>query len=136
MERNKLMPETLGHVRPDETNIFMPDLALGDTRAKAIASGLEKGGTEVESINMRNNRLTGKGAASLVTKLNPLVIKSIDLSNNCLGVVAMEGMLKLCEKTMSLKNFGLEQCNISVSALKILISGIELNVSLDNLNLA
>ena len=130
------MPETLGHVRADDTNIFMADLALGDLHAKALASGLEKGGDCVEVLNMRNNRLSGKGAASLVTKLNPMVIKSIDLSNNCLGVVAMEGMLKLCEKTVSLKNLSLESCNISASALRILIKGIEANISLDNLNLA
>ena len=48
----------------------------------------------------------------------------------------MEGMIKLCEKTVSLKSLSLESCNISASALRLLIKGIELNISLDNLNLA
>ena len=118
------MPETLGHVRTNEAEIYMADLGMGDKHARALASSLEVKANKVEVLNMRNNRLTGKGAAELLLRLNPLIIRDIDLSNNCLGVVAMEGMFNLLKATASLRNLSMEACNISPSALRILISGV------------
>ena len=59
---------------------------MGDFHASALSHGMDQNESAVTFVNMRSNRLSGRGAAKIIQHLNPLVVAHIDLSYNCLGV--------------------------------------------------
>jgi Ran GTPase-activating protein (RanGAP) involved in mRNA processing and transport len=136
LERSGLMPETLGFVRTTEKAVLMKDMCLGDKYAKALATGLEGQGSTIETLNLRGNRLSGKGASRLLSRLDPLLIREIDLSHNNLGPESMDAIAKLLEATASLRTLEIESCNLTTSAIRSLCAGMDSNISVARLNLA
>ena len=114
----------------------MSGLGVGDFHASALSHGMDPGESEVTFVNMRSNRLSGRGAAKIIQHLNPLVVAHIDLSYNCLGFQAMEALAKLLSLTSQLKKLYLESSGLSVVCIQKLMKGMEQNISLLDVNLA
>ena len=136
LERTRLFPETLGHVRSSSQTLDMSGLGMGDYHAAALSYGMDAGESEVAYVNMRSNRLSGKGASKIVQNLNPLFVTHLDLSYNCLGVVAIEALSKLLSVCNQLKKLHLESSGLSVVCIQKLMKGMEQNISLLEVNLA
>ena len=91
IHKQKLAPEPFGIVRRKGPSSMLDihQYGMGDEYAKAFseAIGIVK---DVQTLNLRANRLTDKGSAKIINKLVSVNIKSIILSDNKLGFLSVE----------------------------------------------
>ncbi len=82
MEKMKMTPRAFGLVKASgpRAEINMRDFAMGDKYAAAFSAAMCKL-TQIESVDLANNRLSNKGATELLESA-PRQLKRVDLSTN------------------------------------------------------
>ena len=108
----------------------LEDLNISYTNAnlETIMPALVRGCFEIKSLNMSGNKLTPKGAQSLVTFLQSSgTLSSLNLSNTSLTAESMESIIKSIGSNMYLQEFDLK-----ISANKLGLQGATLLSCLTN----
>ena len=118
------------------TSLNIHNYGLGDNQAKVLSSAI-RSMNRLERVNVRGNGMNDSGAFSILDSLNRDNIRSLDISNNKIGVRALESLSEILRnEDSSLEDLNLESSKISTSGLTILCSSLKHNKILKTLNLA
>ena len=69
----------------------------------------------------------------MIKKLDPFVIRHINLSSNKLGIDAVKNIVKILEISRSVHTINLEKCHLPRNGVMSLCEGVKLNISIENL---
>ena len=135
--RRKLSPHPFGIMRRGkESSIDLNGHSMGDNYAEAFSEGLQYN-TFIEKVNLNNNRLTERGANSILTKLISHKLRELNLSNNKIGFNSINSLSEIVHKDSSvLSTLNLENIGLKEKSLAQLISSVKINTSINYLNLA
>lgn len=138
ISKEKLNPHPFGIIRragPAKT-IDLRMYSMGDRYADAFSKGL-KHIKSVEVLNLKENRLSEKGAIKILENLESKETKRLDLEGNKLGEKAGTNIISLLSGVNStLKILNLENCNMGNRGAKALCNCITDNRVLRRINLA
>lgn len=98
IQRSRIKPQPFGVVRTkgSESCIDLNGFSMGDNYAGALSRSL-KYFTQIEYLNLKDNRLTEIGATNLLSNLVTKRLKVLDLTDNKLGGKSLEQIAKLLE---------------------------------------
>jgi Ran GTPase-activating protein (RanGAP) involved in mRNA processing and transport len=138
INKQKLCPEPFGIVRRKgpSNQLDIHEFGMGDEYAKAFseAIGIVK---DIQTLNLRANRLTDKGVVNILAKLTSANIKSIVLSENRLGFKSVECLGRvLYSVDCQIKILELENIHLGERELSSLIRSISENKTVTKLCLA
>lgn len=136
--KHKLKPNPFGIVRRKgpETSIDIHSYSMGDTYALAFSEGI-KHIKDVATLNLKANRLSDNGAASILKTLEFKQIKRIILSENRLSFKTINSLTAVIRAPEArLKVLELENTYLSDKALSTLCRVIGEDKKLVRLNLA
>ncbi|CAG9334437.1 unnamed protein product [Blepharisma stoltei] len=112
------------------------NIGMGDTYAKAFSKGI-KHIPQVEELNLKENRLSEKGALKILSKLVEKKTKYLVLTGNHLGEQSVQKIVEILDNPKSyLKHLSLENTKLSESAIIQLCNSLKENTTLTRLNLA
>ncbi|OMJ87125.1 hypothetical protein SteCoe_11198 [Stentor coeruleus] len=138
VSRRNLKPEPFGIVRRNgpETSIDIQGYGMGDTYAEAFSEGLSVV-KDVETLNLKENRLTDSGASKILNKLIARNLKKVILSENRIGLKSILCLEKILNHVDSkIKVLELEKTHLSDKALESLCRLLIDNKILVRLSLA
>ena len=138
VHKNNLNPEPFGIIRrkgPD-TLIDIHQYSMGDSYAEAFSIGV-CAVKDVETVNLKGNRLSDLGAATILNRLASKNIKRIILSDNKLGTQSINCICHiLTGLESSIKILELENTQLSEKSIKNLCMILSENKTLARLSLA
>ena len=138
IQKSHLNPKPFGMLNNQgpESRIDLHCFSMGDTYAHAFSEGLKHFKT-LESLNLRSNRLSEKGAYQILSNLEFHPVRYLALSDNILGERSLECILSIlrCQKPY-LKHLNLENTRITTTMVQSLASVLSTNQSLVYLSLA
>ena len=109
---------------------------MGDKYAEAFSEGI-KHLKDVGTLNLKANRLSDSGAASILKTLESKKIKKIILSENRISSYSIETLVKLIKSSETkLKVLELENTYLSEKALTMLCKVVSEDKTLAKLSLA
>lgn len=138
IDKKHLKPLPFGVIRSkgSEKCIDLHGKSMGDNYASALSKSF-KNINSVEILNLKNNRLTEKGASALLAELGSQRLRELNLSDNKLGQDSINQVIYLLSKESSvLKVLNLENVSAKEVDLIRLISSIGNNSTLVYLALA
>ena len=138
LSKNNLNPKPFGMIKSKEQEscIDLHCYSMGDEYASAFAEGL-RCFKNLESLNLRSNRLSDKGSYAIMSTLDFQPIRYLSLCDNILGKRALECLFALLRNPkQSLKHLNLENTRLASSGIINLVSIISTNKSLSFLSLA
>ena len=138
IHKNNLNPKPFGMINKagNEKSIDIRFYSMGDNYAHAFSEGLKHFKT-LESLNLRSNRLSEKGAYLILSNLEYHPVRFLSLSDNVLGERALECILSILRSPKPyLKHLVLESTRISANAVVSLATALVNNQSLVYLSLA
>lgn len=138
IHKQKLCPEPFGIVRRKgpSNSLDIHQFGMGDEYAKAFseAIGIVK---DIQTLNLRANRLTDKGVANILCKLTSVNIKSVVLSENRLGTRSVDCLGKILYSVdCQIKILELENIHMTERDLSQLIRSVSENKTITKLVLA
>ena len=138
IDTHKLNPLPFGIVRNKgkETEVDIHGYCMGDNYALAFSEGLKQC-RSVEKINLKSNRLSEKGSANILQKIDVNHIKDLCLSDNKLGQKSIRKIAEILINSQSnLRHLSLEKVNLNDSAGILIFEALAYNTSITRLNLA
>lgn len=138
LEKNNLNPKPFGMVNNNglENAIDLHFFSIGDSYAHAFSEGL-KHFKSLESLNLRSNRLSEKGAYMILSNLDNHPVRYLSLNDNILGERSFDCILSILRSLKPyLKHLNLENTRISTGNVVALASALGSNHSLTFLSLA
>lgn len=138
VETKHLKPQPFGIVRAkgSESCIDLHGFSIGDNYASALSKGLQHVNS-IENVNLKNNRLTEKGAYEILTRLVSCNLKELNLSDNKLGLKPIEIIISIVAKDdSSLVKLNLENVSTKEIYIANLVEHFKNNISLTSVNLA
>ena len=138
IDKKHLKPLPFGVIRSkgSEKCIDLHGKSMGDNYASALSKSF-KNISSVEVLNLKNNRLTEKGASALLAGLGSQRLKELNLSENRLGKESIDQVIYLLGKESSmLRVLNLENVSAKETDLIRLISSLGNNTTLVYLTLA
>lgn len=138
LSKNNLNPKPFGMIKfkEQESCIDLHCYSMGDEYATAFAEGL-RSFKNLESLNLRSNRLSDKGSYAIMSTLDVQPIRYLSLCDNILGTKALGCLFSLLRNPKQcLKHLNLENTRLSSSDVINLVSIISTNKSLSFLSLA
>ena len=137
LQRNHLQPKPFGMTSyREDKKIDLQFFSIGDSYAHAFSEGLKHFKT-LESLNLRSNRLSEKGAYQILSNLHYHPVRYLSLSDNFLGEKSIECILSILKSPKPyLKHLNLENTKISYITVNALASVLCTNKSLVHLGLA
>lgn len=137
LQKNQLQPKPFGmNSGNEEKKIDLHGFSIGDSYAHAFSEGLKHFKT-LESLNLRSNRLSEKGAYQILSNLQFHPVRYLSLSDNVLGEKSVECILAILRSPKPyLKHLNLENTKISFLTVSALASVLCTNKSLISLGLA
>lgn len=108
---------------------------IGDNYAEVMAEGL-KTINSFKRYELAKNRLTGKGAETIIPKINPQNVKHLDLSGNKIGRLGCETLAGLIQRyDCKIVELKLEGNKLGDQAIDVLLESLEFNRTLKVLNI-
>jgi hypothetical protein len=134
----KLKPRAFGIIKNSglESNIDIRMLSMGDSYAAPFAQGI-KHYPLLQTLNLKNNRLTDKGNEKILRTLDCKQVQRLNLSENKLGVLSVQRIIEIISTfECRLKYLNLEKTLIGDGLLINLINVVTFNKRLTKLILA
>lgn len=138
LELKQLHPKPFGMIRRSgpESNIDLHCYSMGDLYAEAFSEGLQHV-KNLETLNLKGNRLTERGSFSILSKLPSQKLKIISLSDNKIGQKSITKIIDILGGfNTSIKHLNLENTSISDKSVAELCIVLIDNKSITRLNLA
>ena len=138
VHKQYLIPKPIGLIRNQEpeNSIDLHCYSMGDSYAHAFSESLKHFKT-LESLNLRANRLSEKGAYQILSNLEFHPVRYLSLSDNILGERSLECILSILRSPKPyLKHLNLDNTRLSTNAITLLASVLSTNQSVVNLSLA
>jgi hypothetical protein len=138
IERSKLKPMSIGisRARGKESTIDIRHRLIGDKYAKAMSEGMRYIHT-LEKLNLKSNRLTEVGSASILRRVQSSRLQDLNLSDNQLGAASIAHLVELLQANRcSIRSLDLEGTALKGQLLADLCQVISDNSSLRFLSLA
>lgn len=138
INKDFLSPKPFGMIRTkeQESSIDLHCYSMGDEYAHAFAEGLRHF-KNLESLNLRSNRLSDKGSYAIVSALDIQPIRYLSLCDNVLGTKALNCLFSLLRSPKQcIKHLNLENTRLSSSDIQNLVSLLSTNKTLSFLSLA
>ncbi|CAD8081706.1 unnamed protein product [Paramecium primaurelia] len=134
----KLMPRTLGLIRPNTNNNKILDASnfcMGDKYAKVLCSGVKLTLDYYEQLNLKNNNLTSRSSECL-NQLIPTKLKGLNLQGNSLGQGGQEFVKALNTRYGQLQYLNLENNKFNDDGCRQLFKMLQENTIMQKLNLS
>lgn len=138
VQKQRLKPNPFGIVRRKgpENSIDIHQYSMGDAYAAAFSEGI-KHVRNVNTLNLKANRLSDLGASQILKTLESKQVKKILLSENRISIKTVEVLTTLItSQETRLKVLELENTNLSEKALTVLCRVISEDKKLSRLSLA
>ncbi|XP_073793397.1 uncharacterized protein isoform X1 [Danio rerio] len=116
----------------------LSDRELGDTRVNQLSDLLQDKHCQINTLMLKNNRITAEGCADLMSAFNsnPSHLTELNLSVNELGDLGVEKICPLLENTLCrLEKLNLSDCSITGQSYETLASVLRSNLYLKELDL-
>ncbi|OMJ79651.1 hypothetical protein SteCoe_20271 [Stentor coeruleus] len=132
LSKTKLNPVA----REELTKLNLKDRGLGDDYAKALSQTV-RDLPNLKELNIRNNRIADEGLNILLISLKKKNMKTLDLSNNIISTNSIKTLSNMLNSFEScIEKLSLESINLTLKGLKIIITALRSNHSLQELNIA
>lgn len=134
----KLKPRAFGIVKNSgqESDIDLRMYSMGDNYAIPFSQGI-KHYPSLQTLNLKNNRLTDIGNEKILNTIDTRQIKRLNLSENKLGPRSIEKIIEMVSLyDCKLKYLNMEKTNLGESLFISLLGAINYNKSLTKLILA
>jgi hypothetical protein len=134
----KILPEPLiaklqNAINQGEGVVNLQHYGMGDNTAKALSSCMRQ--LPIICLNLHSNRITKKGAHSLIASMDPDYLEELVLSNNEIGLRGVQSLVTLLN-TSTLHMLSLENNKLGDAAVSLLFQNLHANRNLRELNLA
>lgn len=132
LSRTKLNPVA----REELTKLNLKERGIGDEYAKALSQTF-RDLPNLKELNIRSNRIAEEGLNTLLTSLKKKNMTVLDLSNNVLSINSIKTLTSMLNSFEScIEKLSLESINLTLKGLKIIITALRSNHSLQELNIA
>lgn len=120
----------------DQKDIDVKEFGMGNTYASVFAKAI-KDNQNIESLNLRNNRLGDHSVLQLISNLERRRLKKLDLSYNQLGEKSLMAIARIiADDTTSIQYLSLEGIHLSTSSLIPICQALMNNSVMRVLNIA
>lgn len=137
IDKMKLRPETsvFTHTRSLKQLKFQ-QFGIGDSYATAVSVAIGQS-SDLQSINLRNNRLKGEGAMSIIEMLRVgSQVRELNLSENELGVESVELLASVLQGNSPIEKLGLEKALMGRERINMILQAIQKNNHLVEIDLS
>lgn len=119
--------------------LSLNDCEIGDDVAGAIGEVLDH--TRIENINLRGNEISAKGLSNLLSGINSIHLKSLDLEDNLIGQAEVEEIARfLSKEDVTLEWIAIGKCPFILDQyfdpdwMEVLLRSLKRNTSLKRLH--
>ena len=137
IDKMKLRPETsvFTHTRSMKQLKFQ-QFGIGDSYATAVSVAIGQN-SDLQSINLRNNRLKDEGAVSIIELLRVgSQVRELNLSENELGMESVELLASVLQSNSPIEKLGLEKALMGRERINMILLAIQKNNHLAEIDLS